>query len=159
LSKVTSNSIDLIITSPPYADRRKKVYDGVQEDKYVEWFLPIAAEIKRVLKPTGSFFLNIKPHCDKGERSLYVFDLILSLKRETGFLFIDELCWTKNAFPGKLKGRFKNGFEPVYHFTKAPATQITFNPIACVRKLRQKLLPEHTENNVGFRKTEVEWLH
>jgi site-specific DNA-methyltransferase (adenine-specific)/site-specific DNA-methyltransferase (cytosine-N4-specific) len=60
LKKLSDNSIDLIITSPPYADRRKNVYGGVSEDKYVDWFKPIAIEIKRVLKPTGSFFLNIK---------------------------------------------------------------------------------------------------
>ena len=62
LKKLSNDSVDLIITSPPYADRRKKTYGGVSEDKYIEWFKPIANEIKRVLKPTGSFFLNIKPH-------------------------------------------------------------------------------------------------
>lgn len=135
------NSIDMIFTSPPYADRRKNVYGGVREDKYVEWFLPIAREIKRVLKPTGSFFLNIKPHTDKkGERSLYVFDLVLSLKREVGFMFIDELCWTKNAFPGSLKGKFKNGFEPVYHFTKNSSSEITFNPTACGTPIKEESL-------------------
>lgn len=131
LKGLDDSSVDLIITSPPYADRRKNIYGGLSEDKYVEWFLPIAKEIFRVMKPSGSFLLNIKPHTNKGERSLYVFDLILSLKRELGFKFVDEFCWTKNAFPGKLTGRFKNGFEPVYHFTKSDPKEITFNPLAC----------------------------
>lgn len=131
LKKIPSNSVDLIITSPPYAERRKKVYGGVPEDKYVEWFNPIAIEIKRILKPTGSFFLNIKPHTKKGERSLYVFDLILSLKRDVGLWFVEEYCWVKNAFPTGVHGRFKNGFEPVYHFTKANPNKITFNALAC----------------------------
>ena len=131
LKKLSNDSVDLIITSPPYADRRKKTYGGVSEDKYIEWFKPIANEIKRVLKPTGSFFLNIKPHTNKGERSLYVFDLVLMLKRELGFLFVEEYCWTKNAFPTGIHGRFKNGFEPVYHFTKGEVKNITFNPLAC----------------------------
>ena len=117
LKKLPDNSVDLIISSPPYADRRKNTYGGISEDKYVEWFKPIAIEVKRVLKPTGSFFLNIKPHTNKGERSLYVFDLVLMLKRELGFRFTDEFTWTKLGVPGKFKGRFKNAFEPVYHFT------------------------------------------
>jgi len=108
LKKLPDNSVDMVFTSPPYADRRKNTYGGIPEDKYIEWFKPIAIEIKRVLKPTGSFFLNIKPHTNKGERSLYVFDLVLFLKRELGFWFVEEYCWTKNAFPGGLKGRFKN---------------------------------------------------
>ena len=124
-------SIDMVMTSPPYADRRKATYGGVTADKYVDWFLPIANEIKRILKPSGSFFLNIKPHTHNGERSLYVFDLICRLKREIGFMFVDEFCWTKNAFPGELKGRFKNGFEPIFHFTVQSPNKITFNPLAC----------------------------
>ena len=131
LKKLPDDSVDLIITSPPYADRRKNTYGGISEDKYLEWFKPIAVEVKRVLKPTGSFFLNIKPHTNKGERSLYVFDLVIMLKRELGFLFVEEYCWTKNAFPTGTYGRFKNGFEPVYHFTKGEVKNITFNALAC----------------------------
>jgi len=131
LKKLPDNTVDLIITSPPYADRRKNTYGGIAEDKYLEWFKPIAVEIKRVLKPTGSFFLNIKPHTNKGERSLYVFELVIMLKRELGFLFVEEYCWTKNAFPTGTHGRFKNGFEPVYHFAKGEVKNITFNALAC----------------------------
>lgn len=121
-------SIDLVITSPPYADRRKNTYGGIPADEYVKWFLPIAHEIYRILKPTGSFFLNIKPHCENGERVLYVFDLVLSLKRDVGFRYTDEFTWTKNGVPGRFNGRFKNAFEPVYHFTKKRG--YTFNPYA-----------------------------
>jgi len=131
LKKLPDDSVDLIITSPPYADRRKNTYGGIPESGYVEWFKRIAIELKRVLKPTGSFFLNIKPHTNKGERSLYVFDLVLMLKRELGFLYVEEYCWTKNAFPTGTHGRFKNAFEPVYHFTKGEVKNITFNPLAC----------------------------
>lgn len=138
LKNIPDNSVDLYFTSPPYSDRRKNTYGGVSEEKYIEWFTPIAIEIKRTLKPTGSFFLNIKPHTKDGERSLYVFDLVLFLKRELGFFFVEEYCWTKNAFPGSLKGRFKNAFEPVYHFTKNNPNQITFNPIACGTTMKEE---------------------
>ena len=60
LKKLKDNSIDLIFTSPPYADSRSHTYGGVRPEKYVEWFLPISAELLRVLKPTGTFVLNIK---------------------------------------------------------------------------------------------------
>jgi len=149
LKKLPDNSIDLIITSPPYADRRKNTYGGIPEDKYNEWFKPIAIEIKRVLKPTGSFFLNIKPHTNKGERCLYVFDLVLMLKRELGFLFVEEYCWTKNAFPGSLKGRFKNGFEPVYHFTIDNPNQIIFNPIACGTPMKEESIARTYRKQCG----------
>ncbi|MDO9154891.1 MAG: DNA methyltransferase [Paludibacter sp.] len=60
LKNIPDNSVDLIVTSPPYADQRKSTYGGVHPDKYVEWFLPISGELFRVLKPTGTFVLNIK---------------------------------------------------------------------------------------------------
>lgn len=147
LKKIPDNSVDLIITSPPYADRRKNTYGGISEHKYVDWFKPISIEIKRILKPTGSFFLNIKPHANKGERSLYVFDLILMLKRETGLLFVEEYCWTKHAFPTGTHGRFKNGFEPVYHFTKGELGKITFNALACGTKVTETTKARATRKN------------
>src|ERR1035437_13043 len=51
--------VDLIFTSPPYADSRKKTYGGIHPDRYVEWFVPFTAEFLRVLKPTGSFVFDI----------------------------------------------------------------------------------------------------
>lgn len=149
IKNIPDNSVDMIITSPPYAERRKKIYGGISEDKYVEWFLPIGHEIKRILKPTGSFFLNIKPHTNKGERSLYVFDLVCELKRSVDLMFIEEYCWTKNAFPGDLKGRFKNGFEPVYHFTKNPPNKITFNPTACGTPIKKESIARTFRKQCG----------
>jgi site-specific DNA-methyltransferase (adenine-specific) len=149
MKDIPDNSIDMVFTSPPYAERRKTTYGGIPENDYVDWFLPIGAEIKRILKPTGSFFLNIKPHTNKGERSLYVYDLVCQLKRETGFMFVEEYCWTKNAFPGSLKGRFKNAFEPVYHFTKGNPNQITFNPIACGTPMKEESIARTYRKQCG----------
>lgn len=69
LKTLPDDSVDMIFTSPPYADQRKKTYGGIHPDDYVEWFLPIAAELKRVLKPSGTFILNIKEKVVNGERS------------------------------------------------------------------------------------------
>ncbi len=57
--KIPDESVDLIVTSPPYADQRKDNYGGVSADKYVEWFLPRAEQLHNCLRPTGSFILNI----------------------------------------------------------------------------------------------------
>ncbi|EOX4226799.1 DNA methyltransferase, partial [Vibrio cholerae] len=85
-------SIDLIVTSPPYADQRKNTYGGVNPDEYVSWFLPIAKELLRVLRPTGSFVLNIKEKVVNGERHTYVLELIIKM-RELGWLWTEEYMW------------------------------------------------------------------
>jgi site-specific DNA-methyltransferase (adenine-specific)/site-specific DNA-methyltransferase (cytosine-N4-specific) len=149
LKKIDSDSIDLVITSPPYAERRKKAYGGIPEDEYVNWFVPIVKEIERILSPTGSFFLNIKPHASEGERLLYVFELILAIKKQTNLLFVDEFCWTKNPFPGAYKGRFKNAFEPVYHFTKRKPSKIKFHPIACGTPMKKESIKRAYRKECG----------
>lgn len=111
-------SINLIITSPPYAEKRKNTYGGIHPNQYVEWFLPIAAELYRILKDNGSFILNIKEHPQNGERGTYVLELILALKKQ-GWHWIEEYCWyKKNSFPGKWPNRFRDSWERCFHLTK-----------------------------------------
>ena len=118
LKKMSKNSVDLIVTSPPYADQRKKTYGGIPVDEYVDWFLPISLELKRVLKPKGSFVLNIKERAVSGERSTYVLELILEIKKQ-GWLWVEEYVWhKKNSFPGKWPNRFRDSWERCLHFTK-----------------------------------------
>ena len=109
-------SVDLIVTSPPYADQRKSTYGGIHPDKYVEWFLPISSELKRVLKPTGSFVLNIKERVVDGERHTYVLELILGMRKQ-GWLWTEEYLWhKKNSYPGKWSNRFRDSWERCLHF-------------------------------------------
>ncbi|MEG9861859.1 MAG: DNA methyltransferase [Parvularculales bacterium] len=111
-------SVNLIVTSPPYAEKRKISYGGVRESEYVEWFLPIAKELHRILKDDGSFILNIKEHPKNGERCTYVLELVLELKKQ-GWFWIEEYCWVKkNAFPGKWQNRFRDSWERCFHFAK-----------------------------------------
>jgi len=118
LKKIKDNSVDFIITSPPYADNRKKTYEGVPISKYVQWFLPISAELKRVLKSNGSFILNIKERTIDGERGTYVLELILEMRKQ-GWLWTEEYVWhKKNAFPGKWPNKFRDAWERCLHFTK-----------------------------------------
>jgi len=118
LINLPSTTFDLVVTSPPYADNRRKTYQGFPIKKYVSLFLPIADELKRVLKPEGSFVLNIKERAVDGERQTYVLELILALKKE-GWLWTEEYIWCKsNCYPGKWPNRFRDSWERCLHFTK-----------------------------------------
>ena len=110
-----------VFTSPPYAEQRKKQYGGVPTAEYVEWWEAVQDSVKSVLAEDGSFFVNIKAHCEDGQRVLYVFDLVLAMVRRWGWRFVDELCWVNGGYPGNFSPRFKNGFEPVYHFSSGGA--------------------------------------
>jgi DNA modification methylase len=119
LKQIPDNSVDLIVTSPPYADQRATTYGGIKPDKYVEWFHPIAKELLRVLKPDGTFVLNIKEKVVNGERHLYVLELIKDMK-ELGWLWTEEFVWSKkNCFPGKWPNRFRDAWERLLQFNKS----------------------------------------
>ncbi len=118
LKQLKDNSVDLIVTSPPYADQRKQTYGGVHPNKYIDWFLPISGELLRVLKPTGTFILNIKERVANGERHTYVLNLILAM-REQGWLWTEEFIWCKkNSYPGKWPNRFRDSWERLLQFNK-----------------------------------------
>jgi DNA modification methylase len=102
LKNLPDNSVDLIFTSPPYADQRKNTYGGISPDKYAQWFLPISKELLRVLNPTGTFVLNIKEKVVDGERSTYVMELIIEMRRQ-GWLWTEEFIWhKKKLLPRKM---------------------------------------------------------
>ena len=118
LKHIPDNSVDLIVTSPPYADQRKSTYGGINHDKYVEWFLPISEKLLKVLKPTGTFILNIKEKVVEGERSTYVMELILAMRKQ-GWLWTEEFIWhKKNSYPGKWPNRFRDSWERLLQFNK-----------------------------------------
>ncbi len=118
LKKLATNSVDLIITSPPYADQRKSTYGGIHPEDYVNWFLPISEQLLRVLKPTGTFVLNIKEKVVDGERSTYVMELILAMRKQ-GWFWTEEFIWhKKNSYPGKWPNRFRDSWERLLQFNK-----------------------------------------
>lgn len=118
LKNIADNSVDLIFTSPPYADQRKGTYGGIHPDKYVDWFLPISEHLLRILNPTGTFVLNIKEKVVYGERSTYVMELILAMRKQ-GWLWTEEFIWhKKNSYPGKWPNRFRDSWERLLQFNK-----------------------------------------
>ncbi|MCU0433848.1 MAG: site-specific DNA-methyltransferase [Bacteroidia bacterium] len=168
LKLIPDNSVDLIITSPPYADQRKSTYGGIHPDKYVEWFLPISGELLRVLKPTGTFILNIKEKVVEGERSTYVMELILEMRKQ-GWLWTEEFIWhKKNCYPGKWPNRFRDAWERLLQFNKdkkfAMYQEEVMVPMGDWAKSRLKNLSEtdKTRDNSkvgsGFGKNISNWL-
>ena len=168
LRKISDNSVDLIVTSPPYADQRKTTYGGVSVEEYVDWFLPISKELLRVLKPTGTFILNIKEKVVEGERSTYVMELILEMRKQ-GWLWTEEFIWhKKNCFPGKWSNRFRDAWERLLQFNKEKKFNMYQDavkvPIGDWAKDRLKNLSEtdkirdNARNGSGFGKNVSNWI-
>ena len=168
LKKLDDSSIDLIFTSPPYADQRKNTYGGIHPDKYAEWFLPISKELLRVLKPTGTFILNIKERVINGERHTYVMDLITSMRKQ-GWLWTEEFIWCKkNCYPGKWPNRFRDSWERLLQFNKNKNFKmfqdVVMVPMGDWAKTRLRHLSEtdkiRDESKVGsgFGKNVSNWL-
>jgi len=99
LPTLEDSSVDLVITSPPYALHFKKEYGNVDQREYVDWFLPFAREFKRILKADGSFVLNVGGAWTPGApvRSLYHYRLLLALCDDVGFNLCQEFFWYNPA--------------------------------------------------------------
>ena len=168
LKKIPDNSVDLIFTSPPYADQRKRTYGGIHPDNYVEWFLPKTGEMLRVLKPTGTFVLNIKEKVVNGERSTYIMELVLAMRKQ-GWLWTEEFIWhKKNCYPGKWPNRFRDAWERLLQFNKSSKfnmyQEAVMVPMGDWAKTRLRNLSEtdksRDESKVGsgFGKNISNWL-
>jgi site-specific DNA-methyltransferase (adenine-specific)/site-specific DNA-methyltransferase (cytosine-N4-specific) len=169
LKTLPDNSVDLIVTSPPYADQRKSTYGGVTPEKYAEWFLPISEQLLRVLKPTGTFVLNIKEKVVDGERSTYVIELILSMRKQ-GWLWTEEFIWhKKNSYPGKWPNRFRDSWERLLQFNKdkkfAMYQEAVMVPVGDWAKSRLRHLSEtdkvrdNSKVGSGFGKNVSNWVN
>lgn len=169
LKLLPDNSVDLIMTSPPYADQRKNTYGGIHPDKYVEWFLPISKQLLRVLKPRGTFILNIKEKVVNGERSTYVMELIIAMRKQ-GWLWTEEFIWhKKNSYPGKWPNRFRDSWERLLQFNKEKKFNMyqeeVMVPMGDWAKNRLKNLSEtdkirdNSKVGSGFGKNISNWLN
>jgi site-specific DNA-methyltransferase (adenine-specific)/site-specific DNA-methyltransferase (cytosine-N4-specific) len=168
LRNISDNSVDLIFTSPPYADQRRNSYGGISPDEYVNWFLPISKELLRVLKSSGTFVLNIKEKVVEGERSTYVMELILEMRKQ-GWLWTEEFIWhKKNCYPGKWPNRFRDAWERLLQFNKTKHFNMYQDavkvPIGDWANGRLKNLSEtdkirdNAKNGSGFGKKISNWI-
>ena len=145
LKNLDDESVDLVITSPPYGLLKKKEYGNENQDDYVKWFRPFAKELHRVLKTTGSLVLNIGGAWQKGQptRALYPYRLILDLceperrrKSAPVFHLAQEFYWFNPAklpnpvqWANVTRERVKDAVEPIWWLSKSP------HPKACNRKV------------------------
>lgn len=129
LKEIQPKSIDLIMTSPPFALTTKKSYDNVEAEKYVEWFLPFAKEFNNILKDTGSLVIHLGGSWVKGKpiKSLYNYRLLIKLCDELGFNLAQDFYWFNKAkLPGPAQWvtveriRVKDAVDPIWWLSKTP---------------------------------------
>jgi len=168
LEQFPAESFDLIVTSPPYADCRKRTYGGVAPGAYVAWFLERSAQFQRVLKRSGTFVLNIKERVANGERHTYVIELILAM-RDQGWLWTEEFIWHKrNCHPGKWPNRFRDAWERCLQFNRCRDFKMNQDdvmvPMGSWAKKRLRKLSENdkvrfeSQVDSGFGKNIANWV-
>ena len=121
IKQLPDNTIDLVVTSPPYADTKSygKKINVLHPDKYVDWIIPLFVEMNRVIKPTGSIIFNIDDKCHKKLRHTFVFDMISRLSKETNVKLYDYYIWgKKSSIPNGNKKRLNHITEWIFHFVK-----------------------------------------
>ena len=154
LQKLPTGSLNLVVTSPPYALHFKKEYGNEHKDRYVEWFLPFAREIHRVLAEDGSFVLNIGGSYNKGAptRSIYHFKLLVALVEEVGFHLAQECFWynpAKMPVPAEWvtvrRVRVRDSVEYVWWLSKTPYPKAS----------NLKVLKEYSEDMIRLNRNGV----
>lgn len=115
---LAAESIDAVITSPPYAMQRKDTYGGVPEADYPAWTVAWMSEARRILKPDGNVVINIRPHVRNGQISDYTLRTRLAL-REAGWCEVDELIWHKPAaMPTGSPRKPRRSWESLHWFAR-----------------------------------------
>lgn len=151
LPQLPGESVDLFLTSPPYADARD--YARILPDVYVDWFLPAGKAMLAAAKPTGSLVLNIKNRVVKGQRHPYVYRLVLALV-DIGWRWTETYIWSKpNAMPGKFGPRTKDAFEYVYHFAAGPAPYFDLDAVRVPYKTDPTDIARRARDDSGRRET------
>jgi len=160
--------VDLIITSPPYADARQNHYDGIHPDRFAEWFLTFHESFYRALKPTGSLVINIKDRVVEGVKHRFVWHTIEALCERGGFAIEDYLWHKPNPMPGYWPTRLRDGWEYCFHLAKSKRP--FFNPDAVrkpigdwvesrLRNLGKNDLARHNSANAsGFGRDISKWV-
>lgn len=155
LSHLSDESIDLVITSPPFALLRKKVYGNVQETEYVDWIKPFGREIFRVLKKSGSFVLDLGGAYKQGipARSLYNFRVLLCLCDELGFTLAEDFYWYNPAklpspieWVNKRKIRAKDAVNTIWWFSKTEYPKADITKVLAPYSERMKQLIKDPDN-------------
>ena len=163
------NKVDLIVTSPPYADARKNHYDSIHPDEFAAWFLTFHKAFYDALKPNGSLIINIKDKVVDGQRHRYVWQAIEKLT-SAGWFAIDDYIWHKtNPMPGFWPTRLRDGWEYCFHLSKSKKPYFDSNavkkPIGDWKSSRLANLSEtdlsrhNSKNKSGFGRDISRWVN
>jgi DNA modification methylase len=108
LDRLEPDSIDLVLTSPPFALQRKKTYGNVEQDDYVEWLLEFCKKVYRVLSPTGSFVLDLGGayQSKRPVRSLYNYRILIELCDRLDFRLAEEFFFRSDSIRQRGDNRF-----------------------------------------------------
>jgi DNA modification methylase len=160
--------VDLIVTSPPYADARKNHYASVQPNVFPDWFLTFHGVFFNILKDDGSFVLNIKDRVVNRVRNRFVWKTVEKLE-EKGWKSIDDYIWHKtNPMPGRWPTRLRDGWEYCFHLAKIKCPYINQKAVEVpiggwadvrLRNLNGKSAQRHnSENESGFGRDLRKWV-
>jgi len=148
MALLPAESVDAVITSPPYAQQRKATYGGIPEAEYPAWTVAWMEQAKRVLKPDGSVVINIRPHIVKGQLSDYTLRTRLAV-RDAGWCEVDELIWHKtNAMPVGARRKPRRSWESLHWFALhgQPFSDAIANGKPSTRATRVQLDGQHLRN-------------
>jgi DNA modification methylase len=155
MKELPESSIDLVVTSPPFALRRQKTYGNVEEAEYVNWITPFGSEVFRILKPTGSFVLDLggSYRCGIPSRSLYNFRVLIAFCDTIGFHLAEDFYWfnpSKLPSPiewvNKKKVRVKDAVNTVWWFSKSESPKADITKVLRPYSDRMKKLIENPDS-------------
>ncbi|RKY12231.1 MAG: site-specific DNA-methyltransferase [Planctomycetota bacterium] len=155
LASLDEGSVDLVMTSPPFALQRKKEYGNKDQDEYVDWLIDFGHSIFRILKETGSFVLDLGGAYKKGRpvRSLYNYRVLIRMCDECGFTLAEEFFWHNTAklpspieWVNKRKIRVKDSVNTVWWFSKNDLPKANVKKVLAPYSDRMKKLLEDPDS-------------
>ena len=154
LRSMAENSVELIVTSPPFALLRKKSYGNEEQDAYVAWLGEFGEAAFRVLKRTGSFVLDLGGAYQRGKpvRSLYNYRVLLDFCDRIGYSLAEEFFWYNPAklpapieWVNKRKIRVKDAVNTVWWFSKTADPKADVRRVLTAYSERMRLLLKNPE--------------
>jgi len=155
LAQLPENSVDLVITSPPFALQRQKEYGNLDQEEYVGWLLHFTKEVKRVIKESGSFVIDLGGAYQKNRpiRSLYNYRLLIKMVDEQGWNLAEEFFWFNPAklpspieWVNKRKIRVKDAVNTVWWLSKSDFPKTNLKAVLSPYSDRMKKLLEDSKN-------------
>jgi DNA modification methylase len=155
LAQLPENSVDLVITSPPFALQRQKEYGNLDQEEYVGWLLHFTKEVKRVIKEPGSFVIDLGGAYQKNRpiRSLYNYRLLIKMVDDQGWNLAEEFFWYNPAklpspieWVNKRKIRVKDAVNTVWWLSKSDFPKTNLKAVLSPYSNRMKKLLEDSKN-------------